>query len=181
MFGAKDVGPMWNDKEEKKTIRSQGMIKKKPCFHTTPNGLVTSSYKQCQCCMWLDWWPLPIILATRQSKYATYASMLQTEDRYFSNVYMYIYIHTYIYIHLNTYLNRYIIRIYIYIYINVYLHIKMYSKFIYACVSLCVPLFWRQKAPWYLRVSGFSGWMWNGWKGASTNRSTDHGWSTNGS
>ena len=30
---------MWNDKEEKKTIRSQGMYLKTPCFHTTPGDI----------------------------------------------------------------------------------------------------------------------------------------------
>ena len=30
---------MWNDKEEKKTIRSQGMYLKTPCFHTTPRWI----------------------------------------------------------------------------------------------------------------------------------------------
>ena len=45
MFGAKDVGPVWNDKEEKKTIRSQGMIKKKPCFHTTPGEIWRTNWE----------------------------------------------------------------------------------------------------------------------------------------
>ena len=58
MFGAKDVGPVWNDKEEKKTIRSQGMIKKKPCFHTTPYD-VQVIYSYSMCLIKIDiWWYL---------------------------------------------------------------------------------------------------------------------------